>query len=368
MFAEKINQFSILIDYVFFVYKIKKMNCSNSLFIILYFHVVCHMEAQPFKRFFSENSFWNTPIEKNTASDPRSNHVIKLLEKDENKEIGFCINTSRYTIPVYEADYSIPFTHVNQRYLTIKEVEKINWYKQHPNFAQAKKFNKNVPIPKSAIPDPFPDAHMVIIDSKKNIAWDMWAVKIDSFGIWSSFSAVNYSLSGEGIFSSDSFKISNGESIHNVGLCRASGLPLLAGLIMLDEVLSGEINHKIAFANRYNSYQEYTYPAIWTDGRTDNGVPEGAVFQLDPDLDLSSFSLTKAEIVIAKALQKYGMVSVDHAGGNIIYAQGFYGTESKKWSDLIRPCERNKGINSIPIKHFRMLKMVDTIKNGDKYK
>jgi hypothetical protein len=32
------------------------------------------------KRFFSEDSFWNTPLPANPEIDPRSEHCIRLLE------------------------------------------------------------------------------------------------------------------------------------------------------------------------------------------------------------------------------------------------------------------------------------------------
>jgi hypothetical protein len=53
---------------------------------------------------------------------------------------------------------------------------------------------------------------------------------------------------------------------------------------------AGEIRHKIAAASRFCAYKEFVFPAAWTDGFTEGGIPEGTVIQLDPSLDLSKFT------------------------------------------------------------------------------
>jgi hypothetical protein len=132
---------------------------------------------------------------------------------------------------------------------------------------------------------------------------------------------------------------------------------------MYNEVLAGEIRHKLSFATRFNAFQEFVYPACWTDGHLEGGIPEGAVIQLDPKLDLTPFGLTPEEMVVAKALQKYGMVNVDNAAGQPIYAEGLWGHPGKTWKGKLR--EWDGGINSIPYDHYRVLKVENVVKMGD---
>ena len=137
---------------------------------------------------------------------------------------------------------------------------------------------------------------------------------------------------------------------------------MVAGLILYDEVMTGEIRHKLAIATRYNAYKEFVYPATWTDGVLPGGIPEGAVIQLDPTLNLSQFDLTPEEILVARAAQKYGMVIVDDGGANAIYAQGLYDTSPVNWKGKLRGWEA--GIIDIPIEHYRVIKTGERKKGG----
>jgi hypothetical protein len=177
----------------------------------------------------------------------------------------------------------------------------------------------------------------------------MWGLRQNQDGSWTSKTGMKYPLDGEGVFRTEDFDIINGESVHFHGPSRASGVPAIAGLIMFDEVASGRIEHKLACATRFNAKQEFVFPATWTDGLVPGGIPEGAVIQLDPELDLDQFDLWPGELVVAKALQEYGMVVVDVAGGSPIYAEGLWGHPEKSWTAILR--EWDGGINSIPYEH-----------------
>ena len=301
-------------------------------------------ESKP-KRFFSDDSFWNQPIPDNPEVDPRSAPWIQLLKTD--KQHNFGVNTTKFTIPVYEVDEDTPRHTV------------------HPNsriFHQSPGFGKDVPIPDDAASDPQSDHHLTLIDRKRNLAWDMWyATKRN--GEWYSNTGMMYRLDGPGVFDRKQFKIKTGESIHQFGPGRAAGVPIIAGLIMYDEAESGAIEHRIAAASSFVGFREFCFPAVWTDGPYKGGVPEGAIIQLDPKLDLSQFQLTPEEKAVARALQKYGMVLVDYAGGNVIYAEGLYGRKDRSWDGKIR--EWSGGIIGIPVENYRVLKVVNPIHDGD---
>ena len=174
---------------------------------------------------------------------------------------------------------------------------------------------------------------------------------------------MKYSLTGDGLFKTADLAIENGESVHFHGPSRASGVPAIAGLIMYDEVRSGRIAHKLAVATRFAAFQEFVYPAAWTDGYVPGGIPEGSVIQLNPSLDLTQFKLTEGEMIVAKALQEYGAVFVDVAQGTPLYAEGLWGQPGKSWEGILR--EWDAGICTIPIDQYRILKVGDTIKKGD---
>ncbi|NJK86228.1 MAG: hypothetical protein HC906_09910 [Bacteroidales bacterium] len=195
------------------------------------------------------------------------------------------------------------------------------------------------------------------------IAWDMWGFRKRADGSWESNTGMKYKLDGSGVYDGDELNIVDNESVHFHGPSRAAGVPAIAGLIMYDEVVyDKEIRHKLAIATRFNALQEFIYPARWTDGFVEGGIPEGAVIQLNPDLDLNQFDLLPGEIIVAKALQKYGAVVVDIAKGTPLYAEGLWGHPGKSWDGILRKTE---GINSIPLDHYRVLKTGETTKKGD---
>ncbi len=314
------------------------------------------------KRFFSDSSFWNQPIGENPEIDPGSDYFISLLAKDPRHQ-SFGININRYTIPVFEVDSTSHPVVFKKHYLS--DSEKAIWKTDRQYLGHGKAFDSlPVPLPAGAMPDSADDMHLAIIDWKTMTAWDMWGVRKLADGSWESNTGMRYKLDGPGVFDLSGTDIRNGESVHFHGPGRASGVPIIAGLIMYDEVKAGEIHHKIAAASRFNAFQEFVFPATWTDGTLINGIPEGAVIQLDPALDLGTFDLMPGELAVAKALQVYGMVLVDWAGGNVIYAENLNNDKyGRSWDSILR--DWDGGIITIPVKHYRVLKLQNIIKKGD---
>ncbi len=313
--------------------------------------------TQP-RRFFSADSFWNQPIAPGAEIDPRTARWVTLLESEPSK-LNWLINCTEWTIPVYEVDESTPLVPVGLHYLTPKEQH--TWHTTREHFGHGRGFDL-VPIPVAAMPDPKGDAHLAVVDWKRNLVWDMWALDRNPDGSWQSATGMVYAADGPGVFQTDTLGVRDGESVHFHGPSRAAGVPAVAGLILYDEVMAGEIRHKVAAASRFCAYKEFVFPAAWTDGFTEGGIPEGTVIQLDPALDLGKFDLTREERIVCVALQQYGMVLVDIAEGQPIYAEGLWGHPGKSWSGKLR---KVGGLSQIPYKHFRMLKSGPVITQGD---
>ncbi len=313
------------------------------------------------RRFFSDQSFWNQPIPADAEIDPRSPQWIEMLKQEPTGEY-FGINCRRFTIPVYEVDENTPLVRVAYHYLTPEEKQTWVTVADRDRFGHGPDFNP-VPIPAEAVPDSASDMHCAVVDWQRKLAWDMWGLRRLADGSWESNTGMVYRLDGDGVFDGFQLGYVDGESVHFHGPSRAAGVPAIAGLIMYDEVMAGEIRHKLSCATRYAAYKEFVYPASWTDGFVDGGIPEGAVIQLDPQLDLTPFGLTPEETVVARALQRYGMVVVDVAGGQPIYAEGLYGHPGKSWEGKLR--EWDGGINAIPYDHYRVLKIKNPQNRGD---
>ncbi len=331
--------------------------------IVLLFFTGCHSlnknNAIQSNRFFSDSSFWNQPIPENPEIDPKSSEWISLLNQEPTKEY-FGITCNKWTVPVYEVDSSTPVYLIKKVGLT--DEEKSHWHTQRDSFGHGPGF-LYVPLPDGVLADPEEDSHLALIDRKSQIAWDMWAFHKLKDGSFESNTGMRYSLDGPGVYNTESYNIIDGESVHFHGPGRASGVPIIAGLIMYDEVMSGEIRHKLSCASRYGAFQEFVFPASWTDGSIEGGIPEGALIQLDPKLSLDTFHLTREETIVARAMQKYGLILVDMAQGQPIYAEGLWGHPGKTWKGKLR--EWDGGINSIPYNCYRILKVTNPVHRGD---
>ncbi len=132
---------------------------------------------------------------------------------------------------------------------------------------------------------------------------------------------------------------------------RGAGVPYLTGLIRRCEIEQGRIEHAIAFAYDVPTSQ-FVYPATNSDG-TGAGpdMPEGAQLQLDPaltDAQIEGWGCKAACLVIAHALQQYGMIIIDKAGHPKIYAE-YDGTAH--WNGVIVA----KTVSNIPFSAFKVL-------------
>ena len=96
----------------------------------------------------------------------------------------------------------------------------------------------------------------------------------------------------------------------------ASSLPLLGGLIRVEEAKAGRIDHALALALPRVRQGVFASPAQRTDGTipSDEAIPEGARFRLDPALDIDSLDLPPLAQAIARAAQRYGIVLRDRSG------------------------------------------------------
>jgi len=315
-------------------------------------------EPLPPRRFFSEASFWNQPIPPDARPDPRNEHAVALLRSEPTGAFG--INIEEWTIPVYEVDETTPTYDIARHFLSAEE--KKDWDTTQEAFGHGPGFGREVPIPRSAVPDPEEDAHFAVVDWGRLLAWDMWGFRRRPDGRFESNTGMVYRLDGEGVFRTADLGAVDGESIHFHGPSRAAGVPAIAGLILHDEVKAGRIRHKLACAVRYAAFKEFVFPAAWTDGFTPDGIPEGALLQLDPALDLSGFDLLPGERVVARALQEYGMVLVDVAQGSTLYAEGLWGHPGRSWKGVLR---KSEGIKSIPVERYRLLEFGPVTRQGD---
>ncbi len=185
---------------------------------------------------------------------------------------------------------------------------------------------------------------MVIVDTLAGCVYDFWRMRITASG-WKAAWGNALPLNSNGIFP-------GGFS------ARGSGFELLQGVIWPRELEQGIINHALIFSFDHTKAGGPVSPATESDGTEEgnNAIPEGALVQLNPALDLNTLGLNPWEMAMARALQVYGMYCADDGGGLQLYAinpiclqgnpyQQYWGTEQ-----LV-------DISKIPAGQFRVLKL-----------
>ncbi|WP_233211150.1 hypothetical protein [Mycobacterium sp. shizuoka-1] len=155
-----------------------------------------------------------------------------------------------------------------------------------------------VPIPAHAKPNSGSDGAMVTIDETTATVFEFWRAGRNDSAWATQWGAVN-SLQGSGWG----------------GSATGSGASRLAGVIRVAEIGAGDIPHALALQTS-NACTTFRRPALKSDGTSvrSDCIPEGAHLQLDPVLDLSTLGLSKGELAVATAMQRYGGYVVDVGG------------------------------------------------------
>ncbi|CAM4012383.1 hypothetical protein [Smaragdicoccus niigatensis] len=158
---------------------------------------------------------------------------------------------------------------------------------------------KQVPIPLGALPGTGSDGALTMIDVAAGKTYELWQAKYSS-GKWTaSFGAVN-DLNGSGW----------------QGAVTGAGASRLGGAVRVADIQNGYIPHALQLVTDNACRDTYQWPATKTDGPSTRWdcLPEGALVQLDPSVDLTKYSMPAGVRLIAQAFQQYGGYVVDKSG------------------------------------------------------
>jgi serine/threonine-protein kinase len=170
------------------------------------------------------------------------------------------------------------------------------------------------------------DCHLLVIHDTQHKAYEQWRSDLANgqggcVAVWDLTRDYVPHGRGEGCTSAD-----------------AGGFPLTALLFSADEVAAGSINHAIRFIlpNDHIRKGSYVHPAThstFVDASTTPALaaPYGARFRLRPDYPLAN--LKPGARVVARALQKYGMILAD--AGQIALTATSDRFTTHKWSGLL---------------------------------
>jgi hypothetical protein len=303
--------------------------------------------APPF-RFFASTSFWNESVPADASVDPTSAAVVGALDElvaEENQaKDGPWINTTKYSVPVYTVPGDEPT-------VSVQLVD------HNPNAALSSAWSA-VPLPPEAKPAVGTDAALVVWQPSTDRLWEFWRLGYEG-GSWHASwgGAMQNVSSNAGVFGPNAWP--GAKTWWGVS---ASSLSLVGGLISLEDLEKGQINHAVSMSIPNVRAGVYAAPAQRSDGKSGDplSLPEGAHLRLDPNLDLAALHLPRVTLMIAEAAQRYGIFIRDGAGNVTFQAQDPEptGTEPYKGpSGYFEGAMPRELLASFPWSHLELLKM-----------
>jgi hypothetical protein len=298
-------------------------------------------------RFFSAASVWNRALASDAPLDPRSAELVAALGRqvvrEQERGNGPWINTTSYGVPILTVSADQPTVAVQL---------------DHAPDAALSSAWRTVPLPSAARSSAGSDGYLVVWQPSRDRMWEFWRLVRQGDGWHASWGgAIRHVSSSPGVFTADAWP-----GAKPWWGATASSLALAGGVMTIDELRRGRIEHALAIAVPDVRASVIAAPAQRTDGTSQDAgaLPEGAHLRLDPRLDLGSLAMTPLARMMAEAAQRYGIVVRDFAGVVAFEGQdptptggdpyrgpgGFFGGQ-----------QPNQALASFPWTHLQVLKM-----------
>ena len=260
-------------------------------------------------RFFSPSSFWNTPLADDAALDPDSTAITAAFEASIAHErrvgSGPWINTTDFSVPIYTVPADQPTVPVRLASSFSAPALQAAW--------------NEVPMPAYARPSDDTDGILVVWQPSSDRIWEFWRLAKTDEGWKAAWGgAMQDASSNQGAYGPEAWPGARawwGSS--------ASSLSVAGGLITLEDLQHGRIDHALALAIPNVRADFFASPAQRSDGTSSSplSLPEGAHLRLDPSLDLADLHLPHLTLMIAEAAQRYGIYVRDRARVTHFFAQ-----------------------------------------------
>jgi hypothetical protein len=299
-------------------------------------------------RFFSPTSFWNEALPANAALDPNSAAIVSFFDEqmavEEEAGKGPGINYASWSVPVYTVPEDQPLVKVTLENAARTPALQKAW--------------EAVPSPSNALPASGRDKHLVLWQPSTDHLWEFWHLEKTTSGWQAAWGgAMEKASSDPGVYGTEAWP----GATRGWG-ASATSLSIAGGLITLEDLERGQINHALAMAINNPRGEVFSWPAQRTDGWSLEpfSLPEGAHLRLDPNLDLAALHLPKLTLMMAEAAQRYGIIIRDSSSKTNFYAQdptptgtnpyagpgGYFEQKSTTWV-----------LASFPWSHLQLLKM-----------
>jgi hypothetical protein len=307
--------------------------------------IVLSADRGPF-RFFSPDSVWNRKLPAEMPLDRRSAQIVSgfaamIAHERVMREAPF-IDTTHYSVPIYTVLANEPTVRV--KIVNGSKALQAAW--------------DEVPLPPDAQPAAGTDKQLVVWQPSRDRLWEFWHLEQAITGWQAGWGgAMDNVSSNPGAYGPGAWP-----GASPAWGASASSLSIVGGLITLEDLERGQINHALAMAIPRPRAGVFASPAQRTDGRSTEplSLPEGAHLRLDPSLDLAALHLPRLTLMMAEAAQRYGIVVRDTAAVVVFYAQDPIPTGTEPYTGVNGYFEGKSPtqiLESFPWGHLQVLRM-----------
>lgn len=278
-------------------------------------------------REFARGSFVHRPLPDDAPLEPESARYVADLLRQIREHYGHAtVNFDSYSPTLSVVDGDQPTVRVRAR-----DPENAGW-----RFAPLQRKWEAVPLPRDFAPSRGTDQEAIVYQPSTGRYWEFWKMAptgakvrdsagrlVDEWGArWGG--RIDDLGSSPGYFEDPSLRWDSGEGIR-YGTA-ATGIALLGGLMTIEEQRRGRIEHVVHLAIPEPRAGQWAFPAHRTDGivppsENPHALPEGATLRLPAHLDLDAMDMDPYARMIAKAVQRHGMVIRDRSGAVTLYGE-----------------------------------------------
>ena len=250
-------------------------------------------------RAFKADSWWNTPLPNQTPLHPHADEILDYLRSAPQSGKGCLMlagaGNSHWGTPLYWTTPADP----------VYDIRGVK-HDRPPELAELR-------IPESARPAANSDGTMSIYDLEKGYVVALTNAHYHpADDTWSASGATVTYLDSNGL----NVKTGRSDDPRNVGSHRGNNGATMA--VSWDQADKGEIRHVLKIAVGPEMADRHIFPMVGSDGDyegDDPGVPpQGLRMRIKASLQLDQFGLEKQALVIARALQRYGLYMGDSGG------------------------------------------------------
>lgn len=242
-------------------------------------------------------SWWNTPVPDAAPQSPDAPQILHYLSSAAQSSHGYLhlagAGGSPWGQPFYWAGPGDPVYRVRPTRFALP-----------PELASLR-------IPAGARPADTSDGAITVVDRQRGYVVSLWHAAYDAGShTWSAGGGQVSYLGSNGLDA----RTHRSDDPRNRGSLRGNNAAVAA--VRFDELQAGSIDHVLKIASGPEVSRRHVFPMVGSDGSSNDpfAPPTGLRLRIKPSVDLKALDLRPEALVIARAIQRYGVYVGDDSG------------------------------------------------------